>query len=270
MTRWLIVFLVFVLTLGIVQPVFAAVTYPNSITVLGDSISTGYDSTAYGDVKPNSWATGTNAAVKSMYSRILAVNPLISGKNVNLAVKGKMMADLNGQALSVSATADYVAIEMGANDVCTTSQANMTAVATFRSQFNTALQTLTQKAPNARVLVLSIPNVYNLWSLEKGNGSARLDWALFKICQSMLANPLSTSATDVNRRNAVLQREKDFNAQLQQVCALYSQCRFDNNAVFNTVYVTSDISTLDYFHPSLAGQAKLAGIAWGASGLVGP
>lgn len=270
MPRWLIVFLVLALTLGIVQPASAAVTYPNSITALGDSITTAYDSTAYGDVKANSWATGTNTTVKSIYSRILAVNPLISGKNVNLAVKGKMMVDLNRQASLVSATADYVTIEMGSNDVCTTSQATMTAVATFRSQFETAMQTLTQKAPNARVYVLSIPNIYNLWSIEKNNSSARFYWSFFKICQSMLANPLSTTTTDVNRRNAVLQRNKDFNTQLQQVCAAYSQCTFDNNAVFNTALAISDVSKLDYFHPSLAGQAKLASVAWGASGLASP
>ena len=33
----------------------------------------------------NSWATGTNPAVDSVYLRILARNPKIRGHNVNLA-----------------------------------------------------------------------------------------------------------------------------------------------------------------------------------------
>jgi hypothetical protein len=85
----------------------------------------------------------------------------------------------------------------------------------------------------------------------------------------MLANPLSTAAADVDRRARVLQREKDFNAVLASVCALYQQCRFDGNAVFNTAFAASDISTRDYFHPSIAGQTKLAAVSWSA-GYWGP
>jgi PKD repeat protein len=39
--------------------------------------------------------------------------------------------------------------------------------------------------------------------------------------------------------------------------------RFDNNAVFNTKFTKSDVSG-DYFHPSVAGQAKLASVSWAA------
>ena len=120
------------------------------------------------------------------------------------------------------------------------------------------------------MLVLSIPDIYNLWYILKDNSSARTTWSLFSICQSMLANPLSTTQADVDRRAAVRQRNIDFNTQLQAVCAAYSQCKFDANAVFNTGFVVSDVSPIDYFHPSISGQAKLAGVAWTASGLAGP
>lgn len=270
MSRRLIVFLVLVLVLGTVQPASAAVVYPNSITALGDSITTAYDSTALGNNFMNSWSTGTNPFINSMYLRILIVNPIIQGKATNLAVSGTKMVDLNGQASQLSRKVEYVTILMGANDVCTSSVSTMTDVATFHSQFNIAMKTVTKKAPKARVLVLSIPDIYNLWYILKDNSSARTTWALFSICQSMLANPLSTLQADVDRRAAVRQRNIDFNSQLQAVCALYAQCRFDNNAVFNTAFVVSDVSTIDYFHPSVAGQTKLASVAWNASGLAGP
>jgi hypothetical protein len=52
---------------------------------------------------------------------------------------------------------------------------------------------------------------------------------------------------------------------LGEVCARYAGCRFDGNAVFNFDFARSDVSTRDYFHPSLAGEAKLADVTWRAS-----
>jgi hypothetical protein len=80
----------------------------------------------------------------------------------------------------------------------------------------------------------------------------------------MLANPRSTAQADLDRRARVRQREIDFNTQLAQVCAQYVHCRFDGNTVFNTAFTASDVSTRDYFHPSLAGQTKLASVSWSA------
>ena len=180
------------------------------------------------------------------------------------------MIDLAGQlATAAKQRVDYVTVLMGGNDVCTSSESAMTSVATFRSQFVTAMNTFTTSSPSTRVYVVSIPNVYNLWAVLKDNLTARAVWALFGVCQSMLANPQSTAQADVDRRARVLQRDIDFNATLQSVCALYVHCRFDDNAVFNTAFVASDITSRDYFHPSISGQAKLAAVSW-AAGYWGP
>ena len=252
------------------QATRAATTYPNSMASMGDSITRAYNtgSTAFIDAPANSWSTGTSTTVNSLYSRILAVNSTMSGKNYNNAVTGAKMTDLVGQVTRTnSQNVEYVTILLGANDACTSSESTMTSVANYRSQFETAMKNLTTGSPNAKIYVMSVPNVYNLWSVLKGNASARATWSLLGICQSMLANPTSTKQTDANRRERVLQRVKDYNTQLAEVCALYTQCRFDNNAVFNTTFLASHVSTRDYFHPSVAGQAKLAQVAWDASGL---
>jgi len=141
----------------------------------------------------------------------------------------------------------------------------MTPVATFQTQFQTALSNFTAADPTANVLVASIPNIYNLWQIEHTNGSARFIWAIGSICQSMLANPTSTSSTDNDRRLTVQGRNVAFNGVLQSVCGAFANCRFDNNAVYNTVFTTSDVNTRDYFHPSTSGQAKLAAVTWSAS-----
>jgi len=49
---------------------------------------------------------------------------------------------------------------------------------------------------------------------------------------------------------------------LHDVCGQYSFCRFDDYAVFNYAFGASDVSKLDYFHPSLSGQAHLASVTW--------
>jgi PKD repeat protein len=152
---------------------------------------------------------------------------------------------------------------MGGNDLCTDTVAEMTAVATFRSQFVAAMNALTAGSPDTRVYVASIPNAYQLWQLFRSNWWARTVWSIGGVCQSLLANPTSSQTVDVQRRATVAQRNADYNTQLAQVCALYVQCRFDGNAVFNTAFTASDVSG-DYFHPSIAGQAKLAAVSWAA------
>jgi lysophospholipase L1-like esterase len=249
---------------GIAQ---AAPPYPASIASTGDSITRAYNTGTFPftDNAAASWSTGTNGTVSSHYSRLLALDSAISGHAYNYAKSGAKMADLAGQMGSVvGRQPGYVTVLMGANDVCASSEAGMTSVDAFRTQFKAAMDKVTAGSPATYVYVASIPNVYQLWSVLKGSSSARSTWALFGVCKSMLANPTSTKAADVARRARVLQREQDFNGVLASVCALYKQCRFDGNAVFDTAFAVSDISTRDYFHPSLAGQKKLAAVTWAA------
>jgi lysophospholipase L1-like esterase len=240
---------------------------PDTIGALGDSITqaTNFDQSHFGSNLAYSWSTGENTAVQSLYYRILQGNPNINTKNFNYSVNGAKMTDLNGQAVNLNATPggiELVTIEMGGNDVCTSSEATMTPVPTYRSQFQTAINTLTTGFPNRRVFVVSIPDVYQLWAVLHTNQNARNFWAAFSICQSLLANPESMLPADVQRRANVRQRNIDFNTQLAEVCALYPQCTFDNNAIFNGQITAADVSNLDYFHPSLQGQINLAAGAW--------
>ncbi|HEX3433209.1 MAG TPA: hypothetical protein VHT25_04015 [Solirubrobacteraceae bacterium] len=86
-------------------------------------------------------------------------------------------------------------ILMGANDVCTSTEASMTSVANFRTSYKTGLETLSKGVPDARIDVSSIPNIFNLWSVLHTSTAAQLTWGLAKICQSMLAEPTSESAS---------------------------------------------------------------------------
>ena len=240
---------------------------PNSIGALGDSITqaANLDIFHFGSNPTFSWATGTDPSVQSLYTRILARNPNISGKNFNYSVNGAKMTNLQSQAVNLNGTPggiELVTIEMGGNDVCTSSEATMTAVATYRMQFQTAMDTLTIGFPNRRILVLSVPDVYQLWAILHSDPDALTAWNNFNICQSLLANSQSMAQADVDRRARVRQRNMDFNTQLSEICALYPQCQFDKNAIFNAGFVPADVSTFDYFHPSIQGQTNLASGAW--------
>jgi hypothetical protein len=141
----------------------------------------------------------------------------------------------------------------------------MTTPAAFRASIDTALARLRTGLPAARVFVISIPDVKRLWDIGRVSASARTAWSLFGICQSMLANPTSTAAADVARRDRVRQRVVDFNGQLAAACAAYgANCRFDDNAVFGYPFVLSQVSGWDYFHPNEAGQAILAQVSYPA------
>jgi lysophospholipase L1-like esterase len=257
--------IVLALVIAAVVPLGAAAApvYPNAMAALGDSITRGVGSGFWlFDAPSYSWSTGTVSSVNSHYLRIKAANPAIYGKNYNYAKTGVKVSDLARQTGLVSTSIQYVTILIGANDVCTSSEATMTSVQTFHDQFQSAMNMLTSRAPNARIYVISIPDVYHLWDLFDTNSTARSKWSQYRTCQSMLANPTSMQPADVARRSRVRQRNIDFNTQLQLVCAAFTQCRFDGNKSFNYQFAASDISTVDYFHPSRTGQATIARVTW--------
>ncbi|WP_434743676.1 GDSL-type esterase/lipase family protein [Micromonospora sp. SH-82] len=240
---------------------------PTSMASLGDSITRGFNACGwYVDCTARSFSTGDNSAVNSHYLRIRALEPAISGRNHNAARTGAKSADMAGQAgTAVSQGAGYVTLLIGANDACTGSESAMTSTATFRANIDAALNRLRSGLPQARVLVISIPDVHRLWSVGKDSSGARSAWSLFGICQSLLANPTSTSQADTDRRNRVRQRVVDYNTQLAQACTAYgSNCRFDGNAVFRYPFTLNQLSTWDYFHPNSAGQQALASVSYAA------
>ncbi|WDZ82289.1 SGNH/GDSL hydrolase family protein [Micromonospora cathayae] len=240
---------------------------PTSMASLGDSITRGFNACGwYVDCTSRSFSTGDDSGVNSHYLRIRAVDPAIGGRNHNDARTGAKSADLPGQAsTAVSQGVGYVTVLIGANDACTSSESSMTPVSTYRANIDTALARIKAGLPNARVALISVPDIHRLWAVGKDSGSARSAWGLFGICQSMLANPTSTAQADVDRRARVRQRVIDYNTQLAQACAAYgSNCDFDGNAVFNYPFTLGQLSGWDYFHPNTAGQQVLANVSYAA------
>jgi lysophospholipase L1-like esterase len=262
--RIVLLALVVVLAGLVTQPAWAAPPLPSSMAAIGDSITRAYDvCCSYGDHPGQSWSTGSTSydGIASHYERIRQRNAAITGRGYNDAVSGAKMAAAPTQATqAVNQGARYITILLGANDLCTSSPSTMTSTTTFRAQFSRAMDTLLAGGQDRYVFVSSIPNIYQLWQVLHTNSLARTVWAAAKICQSMLA-----ATNTETQRQQVVTREKAFNQILADVCAQYPRCRWDNKAVYSYSFSTSQVSSLDFFHPSLSGQAALARVTWGAS-----
>lgn len=244
----------------------AAPPLPTRMAALGDSITqAAMTCSSLLSCPPNGWSTGTTASVNSHFTRLrtAGASGLVAYNN---AVSGALSGGLNAQAAkAVTQGAQYVTVQIGANDACTKSVSTMTPTTTFKANVAAALATLSTSAAAPEIFLSSIPNIKLMYEVNKSSTSARIAWGLLRICQSMLANPTSTKAADIQRRDAVQARVAEYNVALAEVCAATAKCRWDGGAVANYQFTRSDISTRDYFHPSVTGQAVLSSITWTAS-----
>jgi lysophospholipase L1-like esterase len=236
-----------------------------SIASLGDSITQAANSCEpWVNCPDYSWSTGSNEEVNSHAQQLQALYGQVEEiKIFNNAQSFTKMVDVPRQAaLATSQRAEYITILSGANDVCSPTIEEMTSIEDYKKSFTEALGTIYTQLPLTKTFVASIPSLYNLWELGKNNPDAVSAWDKGKNCQSMLANATSSDQKDIERRAAVEQRITEYNKVLQEVCDEYKNCLFDNNAVYNHQFSLTEISDVDYFHPSISGQNALAEITW--------
>ncbi|WP_130799306.1 GDSL-type esterase/lipase family protein [Streptomyces otsuchiensis] len=232
-------------------------TAPTSIAAIGDSISTGFDACdVLADCPEVSWATGTEADVESLASR-LGVE-----ESWNEAVAGALMAELPAQAEQAAAyEPELMTVMAGANDACVRDIELMTEVDTFREDFDETLSVIRENAPDTQIFVASIPDLKRLWQAGRENSAARMVWQ-FGVCPSMLKDAASDAPDAQERRDAVEARVDEFNEVLREVCAEDDNCRFDDGAINDYPFTEDELSDWDWFHPSRAGQRVLAELAY--------
>ena len=249
----------------------AATKLPSSLVVLGNSAADGYGSEPthpYHDAPGNSWATGANAAVDSVYSRILVANPAVRGHAIALAHHDATIDDLAGQARkAVSLKPELVLVEIEGDVRCDGD--DQTRVADFGTKLGDVLDTLTTGLPKARIFLVSAWGSFPSYVkyLEGLAVDARLKHAGKSVCQ-MVESP---SGRVVPSHVAYIEKfVKAYDAQLAAVCSRFPACRYDGGAAQRMAVTAADIS-LDQNHLTIQGQARLAGIEWAAmAGFVGP
>ncbi|MGR3938132.1 SGNH/GDSL hydrolase family protein [Streptomyces sp. BRA346] len=230
-------------------------TRPSSIVSLGDSITRGFDAcSVLSDCPRVSWSTGTE--VDSLAQRLRS-----GARSWNYAKTGAVMADLPGQ-MEAAATRkpQLVTVMIGSNDACRNSVDDMTPTDEFRSVFTSALTRLRREVPKVQVYVASVPDLKRLWSQGRKNVLGRQIWKL-GICPSMLKDSDAMDAASTERRQRVDDQVDDYNQVLKDVCGKDLLCRYDD-AVHKYRFTERELSKWDWFHPSKAGQQRLAAMAY--------
>lgn len=234
------------------------------MAALGDSITQAFLVCGFGNCPQSSWSTGSTDGLTSHSQRIAQARGQAVDTH-NLAVSGSTVFDLAGQVgAAISLKVDYVTVLIGANDACAPTEDAMTSVAQFTTAFNQAIAALAAGLPKARILVVSTPDLRQLWRVGKDRTDVRARWERFSICQSMLADPLSAGSAAAGRRERVRGRVIAYNRAMAADCARYPRCRWDKSAVFGHQFTLADVGTMDYWHPSLSGQRRLAEVTWRA------
>jgi len=239
----------------------AAQVYPNSMATIGDSISRGAlaDDSLDDDQPEHVWSTGYDAgdACYSHYERILAANSGISGNNLNNAWNGAQSDDLLAQSnTTVSQAVQYVTIEMGGNDVCGDSTAEMTTTATWQYRWNEAIDVLQAGLPGADILVCSVVNVRRVYDVGRYDLGCQLKWNTFTWCKNMLVNG-STQRTEAT--NQLLA----YNSALSSLTA--AQGVWYDADVYSYAFSKGQLSSIDCFHPDTSLDGALANVTYSAS-----
>lgn len=228
---------------------------PDSIAVLGDSISraTNARGESFGEHPASAWATGGDPGdgVDSHYERLRALDPELDIVPFNNARGGARAADLARQAQeAVRQGAQHVVVLIGGNDVCASPP-------TSPGEFDARLRAMAGvlEPLDATVYLVSVPDVPQLARLFRDNATARAVWDAFDVCPRVLG-----PGADLDAVGKELQA---YNAALAQL-ADERGWHWDRGAVHETAYEAGDVSELDFFHPSLAGQARLAEVTWRA------
>jgi hypothetical protein len=248
--------------------------YPSSMAVLGTPTAAGWGADSghpFRDAREDSWATGTNQTVSSVYSRLVALSPSIKGHNANLTSEegapesaGHELDDFAVQvrkALQLKVKPELVLVQVidRAMKCDGTTERNFTD---YGARFSDALQTLAQGLPSARIFVTSqwgsfASYVNYLKGLDVGT---RLKNAGKRPCQLVASPSGQIVASRVAYAKSVVTGEE---AQLRIACAKVANCRYDGGAAQRMAVTAADISAFQYT-PTLQGQAKLAAAEWKA------
>jgi hypothetical protein len=236
--------------------------YPDSLAVVGHSQATGENTVPYenGDTKSNTWASGTNPAVNSVYLRILEEHPQIAGNVTNAAEPGAPIARIEQQAISVASTRpDLMLVQAIDGDLAC--PATPTDVRNYGEAVGSLLESVAAASPTTRVFFVTqygSPRTY----AESLTPDQRLT-----LGADMGSGPCAfvdaegeLVPKEVSRLERII---RDYERIQAQVCDRYENCDHDAGAFSKVVEQAGDY-TDDLSHLSIQGHARAAAVAWQA------
>ncbi len=244
---------------------------------IGDSIMQGFDATPCNapicfDQPEYSFAQGTTPEVNSLLSRLgsppstfvsVSGAEMVGGRN-NALAQARRLCDT-----AVSPT--HVVVLLGANDLCGASTLeDLPGADELSSALEEALLLLTSSScdlsRDAAIHVLSIPRLDLLTSAGRAKTDANCVeiWSEYDIC------PIATQAESADVTEAIANRIAEVNSALEATTHKVADglardrtltLSYDSS-VGSYRFAPDDLSSVDCFHPSVEGQAKLACLAW--------
>jgi hypothetical protein len=241
------------------------VGYPDSIAVIGHKTAAGWMTDPLhpsAEVRANSWATGTNPAVNSVYQRILERHPKIAGHATNLSRVEATFDRANiqaGLAVGMRPPPDLVIFQILDYDLpCPLLAMDVTD---YHDSMVAALKTMQRGAPNTRVFVLSQfgrpeTGIESLTEAERAQFGTSL--AGFP-CAGLdpVGNFYPQGMAEFMRLVHGLE------GAVKAACGEFPMCRYDGGAFGRVDLDREDLAT-DFFHMSIQGEATAAATAWAA------
>jgi hypothetical protein len=236
------------------------------VVALGHSAITGRDSDPtrlQQDTLENSWATGTNPDVNSVYERLVALRPENKGHVANAGQDGSSMDALGDQvhtALAEVPTPLLVIIQISGNDWhCDGTDA--THVPEYGAKLRSALNTITTASPHGHILVVGkLGSVDSLAAAVAKDPAAKADYTGTGMCD--LFNPAGELVqANADKLSGILE---SYDAEQEQVCAAVPQCTTDRGAAATFVDDINDMAHTEWAaeHEDVHGQAREAQTMW--------
>lgn len=238
----------------------------DAIAVIGHSGATGVASdpeSPMESVGANSWATGDNPEVQSIYLRLLDGRPALEGHNYNLSANGASIDQMLGQALALAEVdgplPDLVLVQSIDNDMqCDGSDA--ANARRFARTFDQLLRLI--RRDNERV---------HIFVVDQWGSPARWARAVSDIEGLVLGNTGEGPCDLFDDRGEVrsagvrgIQRiSRLYFDAMTSACRRTPRCHTDSGAA-QTLPVTLDLLGADHNHLSVAGHAALAAVVWDA------
>ena len=226
------------------------------VGALGDSITAGFNALRLGDNRELSWSTGSADAINSHAKRLSAQGKAVTAFNESIA--GSVVADLERQVTRIlTKNPDYVTIDIGANDVCTWGAVYEAQLQAYQTTLRAQIARLIQARPTIKVVLAPVPDIHNLWQVAVQQQGCQARWDLIGMCKPLLAS----SASDADR-GAFVTRWQAINDVIDQVAKEFPANVLHDPGLAHTQFTWDDVSPMDCFHPSVAGQNLLAEKSW--------
>jgi hypothetical protein len=236
---------------------------PRGVVAIGHSSLTGLSADVarpQENSPKDSWATGTNPAVNSIYLRLAKVRPDTDGAVANTAENGAKAATLKGQAEDALAQVPFptLAIVQTIDNDIRCDGTDDAHLAEFRTSVRAALDTIHAASPRTTIIVVSnFGSPAGYAKAVAGDPVAVAGFTGTDPCAPFLADG-KINAKGVATLSAIIDK---YEAEQLAACAEVPLCHGDDGALGG---FTERLETLasDRQHLLSTGHAELAGLLW--------